>query len=180
MKRGEDTSYDGLVSWWKNHRIAASVVFMLVLIGSGITFYMKAEDFLGRFNSRAATIAEFNRLAQPVDFDERTTELAPGEAERFDKIVEEIKRIDPGKVILRSHSSRFNPAANIHLTDTRGEYVAGYMVEKGNSARADRRLLVRRPQQPRLGSGLRGARRDRAFRIAARGEPRTGRGRRRV
>jgi outer membrane protein OmpA-like peptidoglycan-associated protein len=150
MKNGEATFYDRLVSWWKNNRIIAITVFAVALAVGGMTLVTQTQDFFDRFNPKPARISEFNRLVQPIYFVERSTELSPGEPEHLAKIGEQIREIDPNTIIIKSYSSRFNPASNVPLTDTRGEYIARFLARQGIPA--DRMIVS--PYGGRENAGL--------------------------
>ena len=127
----EKSFYDRMFSYWKNNKTIAISVFIVVVVIALIKAYTEVAVFVQKINSTADRIAEFNRLVQPIYFEERFANLLDGQQDRIAQMIKDIKAINPPKIIIKSHTSRVAPAPNAAISWTRGEYIRTWFSDEG-------------------------------------------------
>jgi outer membrane protein OmpA-like peptidoglycan-associated protein len=135
MSSERPTFYQSLNNFWQNNKAIAIAVFCIVVLVAGFKFYEEGAKFIGSFSNYDSQINNFNKFVQPIYFVDRTGRLAEGQKDNFEKIVLDIKRINPKEIVIKSHTSRLWRGYNIPFSKTRGEEIRDRMIARGIDAK---------------------------------------------
>src|SRR5262245_14656596 len=89
--RSDKTFYDKMSSSWKNNKVIAISVFLVVVTIALLKVYTEITSFVAKVDPKKDRILEFNRLVQPIYFQERFSRLVDGQTDRIFQMIKDIK-----------------------------------------------------------------------------------------